>query len=258
MGYDYRWVIKPTEDETGLSEARKRFHAAIAARDEIPREEAGSWAPQLGPEEFTGGTERWRAAQAEIMRASDAVDRANISYFRLNIWGGGRYCRAMMSLGMVRNCAEPGEWPKAPELDGDVQFWDVAGMVEDCLDADAKTVPADPPPDLPDYYTDEWVWLSAHPEFLVTLREHNARKVEHQSAAPDAESMWAHKIAGSNDGWINTPDEIRAALKIYDELDPFFTVETLKEHGVEDMDYWDRWLKFLHNAAERGGGFQTH
>lgn len=53
---------------------------------------------------------------------------------------------------------------------------------------------------------------------------------------------------GSNDGWLVTPEEIKAALARYQKPGPeFFTA-----HEVEE-DYWDEWIQFLERAVERGG-----
>ena len=262
MGYDYRWVTKPEGVNEKLDQARARYHEALQARDALPKEEQGRWSPQ-GPEEFAGGTQRWRDAANAVMRASDEVDRANVSDFRLNIWGGGRYVGAMETLGMARSCREPSstDWPKLEEPESmpeSVNIWDVSGMVDDHVSPDADSISIEPPADLPSYYQDEWKWLAEHPGFLARLREYNARKTELLTSAPDSGSMWTHKIAGSNDGWINTPEEIRSALKIYEELDPFEITETLKAHGIGDLDYWARWIEFLRNAAEQGGGFRTY
>lgn len=86
-----------------------------------------------------------------------------------------------------------------------------------------------------------------------------------------------HKF-GSNDGWIVTPEEIRAALAIYEQklVEPGHAggEETIDRGGAElvgdkvlemlgvaapslisdvDPGVWGRWIEWLEKAAERGG-----
>lgn len=53
---------------------------------------------------------------------------------------------------------------------------------------------------------------------------------------------------GSNDGWLITPEEIKAALARYERPGAGF----FAAHEI-DEDYWDEWIHFLEQAVERGG-----
>ncbi len=83
----------------------------------------------------------------------------------------------------------------------------------------------------------------------------------------------AHKLA-SNDGWLVSATEIRAALRTYDGITRERVVEVIfadpsndgvpqividfvgvrsKDEREADVAYWDRWIAFLRRAAENGG-----
>ena len=65
-----------------------------------------------------------------------------------------------------------------------------------------------------------------------------------------------HKF-GSNDGWIVTPEEIRAALDAYEKFqnDPGRDLSALSEQTVQIIatGYWGQWIAYLQRAAEHGG-----
>jgi hypothetical protein len=60
----------------------------------------------------------------------------------------------------------------------------------------------------------------------------------------------------SNDGWLVTPEEIKAALATYDALDRG-AAETQVSLYVQDVRYWREWIGFLRNAAEKAEGFRV-
>jgi len=58
----------------------------------------------------------------------------------------------------------------------------------------------------------------------------------------------------SNDGWLVTPDEIRAALA---QLEGSGNADVIREDAGEgDIDYWLAWIHYL-QVAERHGGFRV-
>lgn len=119
MGYDMRWRKVDDSEKVTVAAAREAFYAAISERGELPREEAG----RLNRERFEtngslddhsvydGRTDRYRAAQDKVEVASEAMDAAEQSYFRLNIWGMGRWRQVMSELGMAFDAGERPDWP---------------------------------------------------------------------------------------------------------------------------------------------------
>lgn len=100
MGYDMYLVDGLTEAEAVAKQAAEdEFNAAVKVRDTLKRSDI----------------REWKAAQAEVDAAYDRLDRANVAYFRLNIWGMGR-CRGYMEeRGMVYDADAPSEWPEYPD-----------------------------------------------------------------------------------------------------------------------------------------------
>lgn len=67
----------------------------------------------------------------------------------------------------------------------------------------------------------------------------------------------SHKF-GSNDGWLVTPDEIRASLTKWDDWnseDHHDVSESVAK--VISTDYWNAWIAYLRLAAEHDG-FRVH
>jgi hypothetical protein len=246
MGYDYRWVAQP--DPTSqhiLRRAREAFQAAVAARDAAPGAEHGRFRlAEDGAIVPSGGSTRWQAAQAVVEAADVAARAADVGYFRLNISGATRFAAAMETLGMLR-------WGTSPTF-----------------------------PQLADYLTDEDLPSGLAPEALyeawrggtgksaATLSAVTRQKLACYAAddeaalaaAPDRNSLWGQKIAGSNDGWVTTPAEIHAALATYDtiaERQPERIGKTLAEAGIEDRAHWEAWISYLRRAGPDGTGFHT-
>jgi len=66
------------------------------------------------------------------------------------------------------------------------------------------------------------------------------------------EAMWDLKIYGTNDGWIITPAEIRAALNACERHPDRDTVYTTM-NGLWDGGRWQAWIDYLTRAAEHHG-----
>lgn len=81
-----------------------------------------------------------------------------------------------------------------------------------------------------------------------------ADKLTAQHGASDNPTIPLHKLS-SNDGWFVTPDEIRAALEVWDahDLDGLST----ETHSVIETDYWGEFIAWLRLAAEHDG-FRVH
>lgn len=139
-------------------------------------------------------------------------------YFRLNIFGMARFCGYMAERGMI---FDAGEHPPFP--DGDYDLVDRLRY--------------------PEYHEDE--------PPLTPEQERAAKELEAANDAvlswhgPDVPGIPAHKF-GSNDGWIVTPAECEAAVRI-GRGQP-------APDGHED--YWGQWLDYM-DRASRAGGFEV-
>jgi hypothetical protein len=240
MGYDMRWVRKADGEEEAHEAARVEFYAASERRGAIPKEERGEWTKEemASAVAFENGrapanaSDRYRAAHAEVDRAYQAMDRADRSYFRLNIFGMGRYCQVMADLGVLREDYDRAEQSAYPE-------------------------------DVPDEY---WDWdddepTDIEPETLARFTEIKAAIGAWQSWSPagPVKGIPAHKF-GSNDGWHVTPEEAFYAASTIRALDPQVVTKTLTAHGFTAPDrlaYWESWVQWLDDSSQHGG-FKVH
>lgn len=134
-------------------------------------------------------------------------------YFRLNIWGMGRYRDAMHKLGMMYLSGwgvESHEWPK----------WDEAEAAKN-----------------------EEAYEFLHARLTRPLL------TRHPAGGTTIPS---HKL-GSNDGWYVTPEEIKSALTSYGGHSPEKVRAVLAASGIEDTDYWNEWIDYLRVASEHEG-----
>ncbi|WP_102158720.1 hypothetical protein [Zhihengliuella halotolerans] len=89
-------------------------------------------------------------------------------------------------------------------------------------------------------------------EAMAAYRQtRDALTARHTTAEPTIPS---HKF-GTNDGWIVTPDEIRAALQAWADADKNALPLGIAE--IRPVDYWDRWIAYLELAAT-ADGFEVH
>jgi hypothetical protein len=239
MGYDMRWVEVDPQERAEVDTAHRRFYAACEVRDALPDVERGTkpdpddWeAPNLD------ASERYKAAQQRVHAAYDAMSRAEKSYFRLNIGGMGRYCRAMVALGMAYDGEHPA-WPEYPR--GDEAF-DRAYERIGCTDP----IPCE-------WHKDGHEIADA--ELAARAKEHHERVQEilrwHDGETP---GIPLYKF-GSNDGWHVLPAEAEAAVRIYAAFMKSGRVPSLPEH-VRDVlasEYWQGWIAYLTGSVSHGG-----
>lgn len=239
MGYDMRWrTVDPSEKEA-VAAAREVFHAMLRERDELPDMEHGIWirgsADPDAHESYEGRSERYIEAQDKVTAASREMDAAQSSYFRLNIWGMGRYRGLMETLGMA---FEDDPCPPFPKIEEHGTNWD---------DVEA----ADYPEEFAGYE-----WTDERLRAALTYREAvNCVLAFHGKA--DTPGIPLHKF-GSNDGWIVLPVECEAAVRTWreftalegDEAALNFVANTL---GEGRADYWLEWIKYLAGAARHDG-----
>ena len=67
----------------------------------------------------------------------------------------------------------------------------------------------------------------------------------------DSPTIPSHKLS-SNDGWVVTPDEIKAALDAWERQKDG---RGLKAETIDliQADHWSKWIEYLHLASEHGG-----
>lgn len=143
-------------------------------------------------------------------------------YFRLNAWGMARYAGYMADRGMIFEAGEHPPFPKAEDF----------GLTWEQIEA------------------------YRYPEYAegVALTDDQRERAAKYQAENDAVLSWhgpevpgipAHKF-GTNDGWIVTPAECQAAVKLGREHPP----------PEKDPDYWAKWLDYM-DRASRAGGFEV-
>lgn len=208
MGYDMH-TVQPADDAE-----REAVQAAQAHVRSLP-------SPFRMPE----GEER-DAAQKAWDEAWAAYDRAQKSYFRLNIWGMSRCCDLMAHAGMLTGDQAP-RFPTPDEYG--LQEW---------------------PDDPADYDGEE---RKAAEEKLTDA---GRSFIDACQAVTDFES---EPVAGipigkfsSNDGWLVTPRQCEAALAQWAAAPVATRVQIEGE-----AEWWPNWIAFLQHAKDRGG-FRVH
>ncbi|WP_279582853.1 hypothetical protein [Fodinicola feengrottensis] len=168
--------------------------------------------------------------RAKVELALEAMRAEEVWCHRLNVWGGASMSSIMEALGM-------GFWqPNEPDL-----------------------------PDLPDGMT----W--DEPDFDEEENPLSDRAKAYMAASDkvlaahcgEIPGIPLHKIAGTNDGWVVTSVEIRAALTILDSTAEARIADAFAEYAwsddpVRSRTWFDSWVRFLRDAAELGNGFVTY
>lgn len=240
MGYDMVLVNDPT-DHAALNQALLDVKRAKALLDELPSEERGeiniARMRELGcsyaDSRAWDGRSKEYARRSEILYAAhNRVDRERKNYFRLNVYGMMECRRLMSEFGMVQATAEPRpSWP-APDDFGITDSSELDEMRARFYNGKDAYVP--------DNYRSYF-------------------------AAQDAVRSWTpsgvllgiqlEKLC-SNDGWLVTPEECRAAVKAYEQnYKPDAGLSrTLSD---EEAGWWPSWIEWLRLAADNGG-FRVH
>jgi len=250
MGYDMRFRKAAPDEAAAVAEAQKIFYAACGKRDALPKSERGTpnWerAKREGidptsEDAYDGMSPRYRAAADQVHAAYAAMNDAEKSYFRLNVFGMSRYCDLMARVGMTFDDPfERPEWPKPEDYGTD---WEEIEHLEDR-----------------EYYPD------------VTFNDEQLRRIVKYRDDRDRLLAWhgaeipgipEHKFS-SNDGWIVLPAECEAAVRIWrqftadqgEEKASAIVAEYLGD-GDGRMDYWLKWITYLASAV-RHEGFEVH
>ncbi|MFE9250901.1 hypothetical protein [Streptomyces sp. NPDC007088] len=262
MGYDM-YIHDPMtdEEEAAYRRAREAFDAAVSDRDGLPhalpeyqdakrrldtakaRMEKEGRSAELSRVVIEAGEEMrglrlshpgYKAAQQKVDAAYEAVQAADVSYFRLDIHGMGVYRTVMHQLGMLVTDYDAPDYPELPD-----------GVTWEDVDA-AKD---EPTPGAGD-------GLPVKAAAAVYVKELDAHLAWHPGPAS---GITVHKL-GSNGGWLVTPAEIEAALAAY-RTHSAPQVMTLLAAALGDEDdshsYWIEWITYLERARVRGG-FKVH
>lgn len=115
MGYDMNTVIKPEGEERAVARVQEALSKAYAEQDAFPKEAFGKrdmsdWEQVYGP----GADPACVAACERASKLYDDLREVERSYFRLNIWGMGNVCTAMLNLGMAYESLSERTWPEIP------------------------------------------------------------------------------------------------------------------------------------------------
>lgn len=181
------------------------------------------------------GSEGYDAAQAKVEEAYGRLSSADINYFRLNVWGMSTMRDHMDTLGMLADRYPMPEFPSAEEFGiTNEEWWE---FDPDEVDENDST-PVKP----------------------GVLKMHEASEIHRRWSPQDVPGIPAHKL-GSNDGWIVTPFDCRAALDAYANAKASNpeAVEAIRAEWAEGdgSNYFDEWIAWLERAAA-GSGFQVY
>lgn len=229
MGYDMHLVTAVECPDKEAADAE--WDAALAARNLLER-------PDLSAYEKTEGFDPWRAetwpesgyrtAQMRVEAASEGLSKADLNYFRLNIWGMSTCREIMQRLGMVFEAERPRsvDWPK----------WDWDTSDHEPYDCEIERCEIS----------------SAVDGIVLACWQYRDLEDKVQRWTPlEGEGMLLEKFC-SNDGWIVLPSEIKEALTIWSKHS-----EETRKAVIEETPWWPDWLAFLARASQ-GDGFRVH
>lgn len=206
MGYDMSIEAPLSEAEQIAKDAAKdQFDAAVKERTRYVR-----------------NTPEWTAAQERVEAAYDELDKHNLNYFRLNIWGMGRCRGYMYDRGMIYESSSEGDWPEyvepeQAEGEDDATYYDRIDKYQ--AEYNQRCLPV----------------ISHHPE--------------------GGDTIPAHKLS-DNSGWLVTEEECKAALASNALFDPP-TYEDEETKETKPVAWWPEWIAYLERASTRGG-FRVH
>lgn len=233
MGYDM-YLVKKVEcpDEAA---AEVEWDAALAARAPLQRPDFGPIAEcqEKGIDPFDATTwpdSEYKTAQVRVDAAMERKFKADLNYFRLNIWGMSHAREIMERLGMLVDTERPASlrWPD----------WDYEANAHEPYDCEDDFCPEYDGPD---------------PLTAMSCVQWRKQQDQMLRWTPLEEQGILYGKLCSNDGWIVLPSEIKEALDAY------------AKHSYEDRKaieaeyrWWGDWLEFLRRAANEGEGFKVH
>jgi hypothetical protein len=238
------WIKPDPEVEQRYMEAINHVRELWKIRDALPEEERGRATREelmhFDYEAPANASERYRQAQRVSHEAYEAAQAIRQNYFRLNIFAMGHYVDVMRTFDMVVDVPEEHRYPHAPWKNepNESELWDIYYEWENGEFTDGDVV-------------DRWKFVEYSHELEAYLA----------SSSDSAKNRIPTYKFGTNDGWIVTPVECRAAVErarsyTDDEVRAAFsavhrnaTVERLNEA----LSYWHKWIKFIEGAAEHEG-----
>lgn len=256
VGYDMYWLRTPDHEDDTVADAYAVFNAAVAIRDEIPKDEKGRLDPTewqrladagtpvslVDPSVWPGRTERYQRAQDAVTAAYEDVHVARRSYFRLNMSGMSTVCRIMWAIGMTFDDGPEQRYPRAEDFGLTAEQTSSAKYTDD-----------------PDY--DE-IRMSMTPDQREQAKKYHDAVEAHLTRHDhtDTPGIPDHKFS-SNDGWIVLPAECEAAARIWDAWLKENGDDTAREvvaaafdNDRDDLyDLWLSWVKWVRDAARFGG-----
>lgn len=231
MGYDM-YLVKSVECPDKEA-ADAEWNAALAARALLERPPSPPDWKEQGIDPFDTSTwpdSEYKTAQLRVEAASERMYKADLNYFRLNIWGMSRAREIMDRLGMLVDAKRPMNWPEWDYDKSDHEPYECE--VEGC-----EVKATDDPYDVT----------------ALTCAQFREKHDQVLRWTPlEAQGILVEKLC-SNDGWIVLPSEIKEALTIYGQHSP-----EVRKAIEDETPWWTDWLKFLSRAAHEGDGFKVH
>jgi hypothetical protein len=226
MGYDMYWREIPPEMKA-VAEIARAEALRVAKMIDAQRKAIGStWNPDWAFADTSGyqptaeEQELWARREA----AWDAYRKAEPYYFRLNIFGMSRCLDIMAEAGMVVDSQSPKPWPEL-----ETYGLSYADYEAEVYDVDYNRRPPTSPA-------------------VIAYQDVRDAHLRDRGGA-ERPGMPIHKF-GSNNGWIVTPDEIRAALRVAPEGATYKDEQTGE---VKPLPWWIRWCEFLRGGVQHGG-----
>jgi hypothetical protein len=169
----------------------------------------------------------------------------NGEYFRLNIWGMGEYRKRLWEDDMLVDVGS--KWPDATEFgvaehdeNGYTRFFPWVDELYEYTDGSDINHE-----DVPEHITDAQVQAFEN----YQAAENSVRFDSYQD---EPEGIPVYKL-GSNDGWLVTPDEIRAAFKNKDIDELRLAKEQADYEKDDDESYWLAFLIWMYESIDEGG-----
>lgn len=238
VGYDMRMKGAMADDEKAAHDAAERaFNQAVKERDKLPRGDFRTlWKesdmPSKLPEgwiradqddgDILIGTPESVAAQQLVHECYEEMQRLDVTYFRLNIWGMQRAREIMSRVGMIHNVGYE-QLPPYIECSCDVVRHDSERDDIQCRLCEL-------------YENDKTAYFEAQPHYVW---------------APDDQVGIPRWKLGSNDPWLITSDECRSAVEIWESI-----AEPMRAQIVSETPWFSDWIDYLSRAIEREGIIQ--
>lgn len=236
----------PKDEQKALLDAVHQRAMDLAKEESIGLDEASLRTGEVP------ATQEYLDAHRSYMESFDAVDRANLSYHRLNIWGMSGAREVMIDLGMLKDSTLARDWPKSnldpkkveaiDEFTHEVRY---QNLTREKLRSLLRL-------DHGEYWTEEYGKLTFSDEDLDAYAAlHNTRLAhlsDHDASVPGIE---IRKLC-SNDGWLVTEEECSSTFKIWTDL-----TEERRQEIIAQASYFGEWMEFI-DRASRFGGFQVH